>query len=37
MTRTGIIDASGLKREDIRRLQTEITNLRNNLENYHGQ
>jgi MarR family transcriptional regulator, organic hydroperoxide resistance regulator len=29
-----IIDASGMKREDIRRLQTEITNLRNNLENY---
>jgi DNA-binding MarR family transcriptional regulator len=32
-----INDAAGLKREDLRRLQTEITTLRNTLESYHGQ
>jgi DNA-binding MarR family transcriptional regulator len=32
-----VIDASGMKREDIRRLQTEITALRNSLESHHGQ
>lgn len=32
-----INDASGLKREDLRRLQTEITTLRKSLESHHGQ
>ena len=32
-----INDASGLKPEDLRRLQTEIRILRNTLESYHGK
>jgi DNA-binding MarR family transcriptional regulator len=32
-----INDASGLKPQDIRRLQTEITILRNTLESYQGK